>query len=143
VGHSQGGLVALHLHNFYWSPNDAVSPSATASRPVQSMATPYSGVSGTGAALDLGALFGLGCGDNFDLSRDGANLWQAGIQQAAKKDVYYYTTMWKKTFVHPRYCNLATNLVLSWPNDGMAELENSQVNKQQTKKIVSNLLSLN
>jgi pimeloyl-ACP methyl ester carboxylesterase len=124
VGHSQGGLVALHLHNFYWSPNDAV---ATTGRPIQSMGTPWGGVSGTGAALDIGALFGVGCGDNFDLSTDGANLWQAGLQVAAKKDVWYYTTMWKKTFLHPRYCNLATNLVLDWPNDGMAEQVRAQL----------------
>ncbi len=74
VGHSQGGLVSLHLHNFYWSPNDAVVSSPT-SRPVQTVGTPFLGVSGTGVTLDIGALFGLGCGDNFDLSRDGANLW--------------------------------------------------------------------
>jgi hypothetical protein len=118
-----------------------VSVNAAASRPIQTMGTPFSGVSGTGVALDIGvflneerkqmsnacskgALFGLGCGDNFDLSRDGANLWLSGIQNEAKKDVYFYTTMWKKTLNPLRYCNLASNLVLSWPNDGMAEVEN-------------------
>lgn len=124
VGHSQGGLASLHIRNFYWSGNDAAAPvAATGTRPVQSMGSPYLGVSGAGAALDLGALFGLGCGDNFDLTLDGANLWHAGLESTSKSDVYFYTTIYKKTFLHPRYCNLATNLALNWPNDGVAEYD--------------------
>jgi hypothetical protein len=78
VGHSQGGMASAHLRNYMWTGNDAVqrkSGSAIGSRPVQSMGSPYLGVSGAGAALDLGALFGVGCGENFDLTTDGANLW--------------------------------------------------------------------
>lgn len=125
IGHSQGGMVSLHIRNFYWSGNDAASAPAgsAAHRPVQSMGTPYLGVSGAGAALDLGALFGLGCGNNFDLTLDGANLWLAGLEDESTRDTYYYTTVYKYTFLHPRYCSLATNLVLQWPNDGTAEYD--------------------
>merc|ERR1711991_995699 len=126
VGHSQGGMVALHIRNFYWSPNDAVDAANAATRPVQSMGSPYLGVSGAGAALDLGSLLGVGCGENFDLTTDGSNLWLAGIQPAARKDVYFYTTKWKDSGL-VKYCNLAVNLVLSWPNDGTAEFDQCQL----------------
>ncbi len=36
-----------------------------------------------------------------------------------------FTTLPQHTFLHPRYCNLAANLVLKWPNDGIAELDQS------------------
>jgi len=124
VGHSQGGMTSLHIRNFFWSPNDAVvTDGATATRPVQSMGSPYHGVSGAGAALDLGALFGVGCGENFDLTTDGANLWQSGLESTSVAETFFYTTVYKYTFLHPRYCNLASNLVLKWPNDGTAEYE--------------------
>jgi hypothetical protein len=123
VGHSQGGMTALHLHNFFWSPADAVEPGK---RPVQSVGSPYLGVTGAGAALDLGSLFGVGCGENFDLTIDGANLWLAGISAAARANVFFYTTIWKDSgFI--KYCNLASNLVLTWPNDGTAEYEMCQL----------------
>jgi pimeloyl-ACP methyl ester carboxylesterase len=122
IGHSQGGMVSVHIRNFYWTGNDAVAGS-NSQRPIQSMGTPYLGVSGAGAALDLGALFGLGCGNNFDLTLDGANLWKAALEEENVQNTYYYTTVYKYTFLHPRYCSLATNLVLKWPNDGTAEYD--------------------
>jgi pimeloyl-ACP methyl ester carboxylesterase len=125
VGHSQGGMVSLHIRNFFWSANDAVTATAAAGRAVQSMGTPYHGVSGAGLALDLGDLFGVGCGENFDLTVDGANLWKSGLESSSIAATYYYTTVYKYTFLHPRYCNLAANLVLKWPNDGVAEYDQS------------------
>ena len=128
LGHSQGGMAALHVHNFYWSGNDAASESLAGgeSRAVQSVGSPYLGVTGAGAALDLGSLFGIGCGDNFDLTRDGATLWLAGISEASRSNVFYYTTKWKDSGLI-KYCNLASNLVLTWPNDGTAEFEMCQL----------------
>merc|ERR1711916_254306 len=70
--------------------------------------------------------FGVGCGENFDLTPDGSSLWLAGIQPAAAQDVYFYTTKWKDEGLI-KYCNLASNLVLSFPNDGTAEFKMCQL----------------
>merc|ERR1712000_64702 len=59
---------------------------------------------------------------NFDLSHEGAALWNAGIEETTRGDVWSYLTMWKDTGL-VKYCNLATNLVLKWPNDGVSEVE--------------------
>ncbi len=37
----------------------------------------------------------VGCGQNFDLTVDGANLWQAGLDSSAVAATYYYTTVYK------------------------------------------------
>lgn len=122
VGHSQGGLVAAHIRNYYWTPNDAVAPGK---RAVQTMGSPFQGVSGAGAALDLGALFGLGCGNNFDLTLDGAALWNSGLTSSARADVYYYTTQYESGWFAS--CNAAVQLVLEKPNDGTTELNYSNL----------------
>lgn len=75
-------------------------------RKIQSIGTPYqgsyrrkfteiSGCTAAGSAANLGSAFGVGCGDNFDLSLDGAVLWLSGISSDAKANVYYYTTTYK------------------------------------------------
>jgi len=41
--------------------------------------------------------------------------------------VNFYTTTYVQGKFLGDYCNLATNLVLKWPNDGVAEFELSQL----------------
>jgi len=123
VGHSQGGAVGLHIKNYYWSGLDQV----TGGRLVQSVGTPYQGSSGAGTAADLAKLFGVLCGANTDLTRDGSALWLRGIAPQTAAAVYYYTTTYVQGKFFGDYCNLATNLVLSWPNDGVTEYEYGQL----------------
>jgi len=119
VGHSQGGVVLVHILNYYESGLDLVA----GGRRIQSVGTPYYGCSGAGSAANLIKIFGYGCGENFDLTQDGSNLWISGITPASRKEVFYYTTTCKQGNLFGDYCNAAVNLVLSWPNDGTTELK--------------------
>eukprot|EP01116_Phalansterium_solitarium_P017913 TRINITY_DN4556_c0_g1_i1.p1 TRINITY_DN4556_c0_g1~~TRINITY_DN4556_c0_g1_i1.p1 ORF type:complete len:671 (+),score=264.89 TRINITY_DN4556_c0_g1_i1:77-2089(+) len=121
VGHSQGGIALLHLHNSYWTGLEV----PTNGRLLQSLGSPYLGCTAAGSAAGLGKAFGVGCGENFDLSVDGATQWKTGLSAAALDDVFFYTTTYKRNQFFGDYCNLAVNLVLEWPNDGTAELEYS------------------
>jgi len=115
VGHSQGGLVILHIHNYFFSGVEC----AQNGRLLQSVGTPYKGNSGAGAAADLIKLFGVSCGSNDDLTKNGATLWLKDIAMEHRNHVHYYRTRYPDGFL--QYCNLATQLVLSKPNDGLAE----------------------
>jgi len=115
VGHSQGGIVALNIINFFNSGTDL----AKGERLVQSLGTPFLGNTGAGTAADLIKIFGFSCGSNSDLTTDGSALWLSGISAASKAKVYYYTTSYTKF----PYCNFATNLILTKPNDGTAEIK--------------------
>jgi len=119
IAHSQGGMAALHILNFYNTGLDV----AQGSRVVQTVGTPFNGNSAAGTAADLVKIFGISCGANFDLSKDGAVLWLSSISAAAKKKVYYYTS----TVPAFPYCSLATSLLLINPNDGVCELEKAQL----------------
>eukprot|EP01126_Amoeba_proteus_P053044 TRINITY_DN6448_c0_g1_i8.p1 TRINITY_DN6448_c0_g1~~TRINITY_DN6448_c0_g1_i8.p1 ORF type:complete len:411 (-),score=74.58 TRINITY_DN6448_c0_g1_i8:152-1384(-) len=134
IGHSQGGLVALHMHNFFWSGLE----SATGGLLIQTLGTPYLGSSAAGSAANLGEIFGIGCGSNSDLSRDGAANWLSGISAASRADVSYYTTTYKQGNLLGDWCSLPMNLILEWPNDGVTELEFSSlpggVNKGNKEK---------
>jgi len=118
VGHSQGGMVGLHLLNYY----DTGLDNAQGSKLIQSLGTPFKGCSAAGSAADLGKLFGVGCGSNTDLSTDGAKLWLAGISSEYKKEVSYYTTTYEQGKFFGDWCNLAMNALLEWPNDGTCEV---------------------
>jgi len=123
VAHSQGGLASTHLHNYYWSALE----SAVGPRLIQSVGSPYGGSGMAGSSADLGRIFGVGCGSNFDLTHDGAALWIKGIQtDRVTHDVYYYTTQYDSGGL-VNYCNLGSNLLLKWPNDGMTEKEFSDL----------------
>jgi len=124
VGHSQGGMVLLHLLNFYWT---GLSSTTTGLYKIQSIGTPYQGCSGAGSAANMGKIFGVGCGANDDLTTDGAKLWLSGIQPANKAQVAYYTTTYELGRLFGDSCNLAVNMILEWPNDGTAELEFAQL----------------
>lgn len=123
VGHSQGGVVLLHLHNFYWTGLSV----PTEGRRIQTLGSPFLGCSAAGSAANLGKAFGVGCGTNFDLSKDGSAQWAVGISAAALDDVYFYTTTYKTGQLFGDYCNIAINLVIGWPNDGTAEFEYTQL----------------
>jgi len=118
IGHSQGGMVALHMYNYYWSSLDL----ATGGRLIQSVGTPWEGCTGAGSGADFIKLFGYGCGANSDLTRDGAVNWLKGIKQDSMKQVYYYTTTYEQGNLFGDYCNLAVNMILEWPNDGTTEI---------------------
>jgi len=107
-------MVALHVLNFFYTGADV----AKNGRLAQAIGTPFYGNSGAGCLADLINIFGFGCGSNYDLSRDGANLWLSTISEDNKKQVNYYTTSYGKF----PYCNFLTYLALKKPNDGTAEV---------------------
>jgi hypothetical protein len=123
IGHSQGGMVGVHLLNYFETGLD----DATGQRLIQSVGTPFQGCSAAGSAANLGKLFGAGCGSNTDLATDGAKLWLAGISPAARAEVNYYTTTYEQGKFFGDWCNLAMNAVLEWPNDGTTELDNAPI----------------
>jgi hypothetical protein len=114
VGHSQGGIVSLHTLNYYWSGLD----NTQSGRRIQSLASPYMGNTGSGGWAEVLKLLG-GCGENYDMTKDGATLWLAGISQASMEYANYYTTRYPDGFL--QNCNSVVNLVLAKPNDGTAE----------------------
>jgi len=121
IGHSQGGPVLAHLKNYYWSGLDQLK--GTTGRVLQTVGAPYQGNSAAGSLANIGQLFGIGCGTNADLTVDGAKLWLAGVTAATKAQIFFYSTTYKLNQILGDYCNLAINLILSWPNDGMAEFK--------------------
>eukprot|EP01116_Phalansterium_solitarium_P011644 TRINITY_DN27396_c0_g1_i1.p1 TRINITY_DN27396_c0_g1~~TRINITY_DN27396_c0_g1_i1.p1 ORF type:complete len:678 (-),score=219.27 TRINITY_DN27396_c0_g1_i1:561-2594(-) len=124
LGHSQGGLALLHMHNYYWT---GLETPISKGRLIQTLGSPFMGSTAAGSAATLGSIFGIGCGKNIDLSPDGAKLWYAGISAAAEDDVFFYTTTYKQDKFLGDSCNLAMNLVLDWPNDGVTELARAQL----------------
>lgn len=119
VGHSQGGIVTLHSLNYYFTGLDA----ATGNRKIQSLASPYNGNTAAGSTADFGKVFGLGCGSNYDMSRDGAVLWMAGISKVALDQANYYTTQYDKGGLFGNgWCNMIVNALINNPNDGTTEL---------------------
>ncbi|TDR42593.1 hypothetical protein DFR29_108180 [Tahibacter aquaticus] len=124
VAHSQGGAAALHLYTYYWSGLD----NATGARLMQSVGTPYKGTNLAGILATLGSWFGVGCGTNDNLSYNGAAAWLAGIPNSRRAKVNYYTTAFRTTnWWTNDYCQIATDLVLSDPEDGTTEQANGQL----------------
>lgn len=124
VAHSQGGMASLHLYTYYWSGLD----NATGNRLIQSVGTPYRGTNLAGILASLGSWFGVGCGSNDNLQYSGAQAWLAGIPTWARAKVNYYTTAFRTTnWWTNDYCNFATDLVLSDPEDGTTEQVNGQL----------------
>lgn len=124
VAHSQGGAASLHLYAYYWSGLD----NATGARLIQSVGTPYQGTNLAGVLAALGGLFGVGCGTNSNLTYSGASSWLAGIPTWARGKVNYYTTAFRSTNWYTNdYCNFASDLVLSDPEDGTVERSYGQL----------------
>jgi len=117
VGHSQGGMVGAHLHNFYYTGLEFASNGIK----IQTVGTPWFGSTAAGSLANLGDVFGVGCGSNNDLSVDGAANWITGISSLTRDDIHFYTTTYQLGNLFGDSCNLAMNLVLSWPNDGTTE----------------------
>jgi hypothetical protein len=118
VSHSQGGAASLHLYTYYWSGLD----NATGARLMQSVGTPYQGTNLAGVLAALGGIFGAGCGTNDNMTYSGAASWLAGIPASSRAKVNYYTTSFKLTnWWTNDYCNFASDLVLSDPEDGTTE----------------------
>ena len=117
VAHSQGGAASLHLYTYYWSGLD----SATGSRLIQSVGTPYQVTALAGNLALLGQIFGAGCGSNTNMSYSGAASWLAGIPTWARAKVNYYTTSFDDVWYRYDYCNIATDPFLGDPDDGVVE----------------------
>lgn len=117
VAHSQGGAASLHLYTYYWSGLDA----ATGSRLIQSVGTPYQGTALAGNLAVLGQIFGVGCGSNYDMTYDGAALWLSGIPSWARAKINYATTSFTDVWYRYDYCQAASDLLLSDPDDGVVE----------------------
>ncbi|KAL0480735.1 cmfA [Acrasis kona] len=121
VAHSQGGLAAVHLLTFYWSKQDVET--GTSRRLIQTVGSPFRGSGLAGTIASIGGAFGKGCGKNYDLTWDGAELWLTTIPKNVRSQVWYHTTQYKDY----SYCSLAANAVLQWPNDGVTELERANL----------------
>jgi len=120
ISHSQGGMASAHLFSFYWSSADMLQTKSAVngtSRRIQTVGTPWEGTGIAGSLADLGSNLGFGCGNNPDLTHDGARNWLASIPVVTRQEVYSYITQ----YADWSWCSLATNLVLEWPNDGVTE----------------------
>jgi len=118
IGHSQGGMVATHILNYYFTGLDNLDASK---RLVQTVGTPFQGTTAAGSAANLAKSFGVACGSNFDLTIDGAKLWLSGISTDTRENVYFYTTTYGDGGFFGDYCSLPMNMVLQYPNDGTTE----------------------
>ena len=121
VAHSQGGMAALQLFMTRWSGLDM----PRRRRLIQSVGTPYQGTRLAGVIAMLGRVFG-GCGSNYGLTYEGAAQWLAGIPASWRGDVNYYTTSFKDDFGYD-YCHIATDGLLSDPDDGVVEMVKGQL----------------
>jgi len=118
AGYSQGGMAITHLKTFYWTEADVPKNGLV----LQSVSTPYGGSSIAGSTASLGEIFGIGCGENFDLTHDGANLWQNSIPQAQRAAVNFYYVQYGDNGFATRFCNAAINTMMDKPNDGATEV---------------------
>jgi hypothetical protein len=123
VAHSQGGAASLHLYTYYWSGLD----SATGTRLIQSVGTPYQGTALAGNLALIGQIFGAGCGSNNDMTYSGAASWLANIPSWARAKVYFHTTSFEDVWYRYDYCNIATDPFLSDPDDGVVEKAYAQL----------------
>jgi len=126
IGHSQGGMAALHLLTWYWScldnskgPNDTL---------IQTVGTPWQGTPlATPSIASLGKLFGFGCGFNPDLTYDGASSWLEKISPRVRDRVTYYTTSFTSKWWRNDYCDQVSGLFLRDPDDGITEIIKGQL----------------
>jgi len=119
VGFSQGGMAVTHLFNYYWSGVDGPKNP----RIVQTLVTPFRGTSIAGSSASLGKVFGVGCGVNNDLTRDGSSLWGSGIPSNTRKEIYSYAVQYGDNGFNTRFCNNVVNMFLEKPNDGTTEVD--------------------
>jgi hypothetical protein len=124
VAHSQGGLASLHLYSYYWS---CLDYSTSGSRMIQSVGSPYQGTNLAGIIATIGSWFGIQCGSQYDLTYSGASAWLAGIPSWARSQVHYSTTSFTDKWWRYDYCQIASDLLLSDPDDGVVEKWSGQL----------------
>jgi ADP-dependent glucokinase len=117
VGHSQGGIVSVHILNYYHSGLDG----AAGDRKTQSLCSPFQGNSAAGSSSSLLSMFGSQCESINDLTPAGANTWLSGITTATRASHHYYYTRYKNDFLDN--CNSMMNLLIKTPNDGVTETQ--------------------
>ena len=123
VAHSQGGSAAVHLYSRYWSGLDY----ANGGRIIQSVGTPYQGTSLAGSLAAIGEIFGIQCGYATDLTYSGASNWLSTIPSWARSQVDYYTTSFTDKWWRWDYCHVASDVLLSDPDDGTTEKWSGQL----------------
>ena len=124
IAHSQGGAACLHLYSYYWSCLDYATYN---NRMIQSVGTPYQGTALAGSIAAIGDIFGAGCGSNNDLTYSGASAWLSGIPSWARSQVRYYSTSFNDRWWAYDYCHLASDVLLSDPDDGTTERAQAQL----------------
>jgi len=117
IGHSQGGNAGLHLFAFYWSGIDW----STGPRKIQAIGTPFGGTPLAGSIADLGDIFGIQCGSNFDMTYDGSALWASYIPGWARAETWTWSTTFEDGWFYD-YCNIASDIFLWDPEDGVVEV---------------------
>lgn len=80
-----------------------------------------------GNLADLGNIFGVGCGKQYDLTYDGTANWLNGIPLGPRACVYYHTTSFTDRRWRHDYCQLTTNILLDDPEDGVTERSKGQL----------------
>jgi hypothetical protein len=131
IAHSQGGLASLHLYNTYWSCLD--NSSNGGDRRIQSVGSPYKGTVLAGTLAALGEIFDESCGYNYELTEYGATSWLKGVYSWARNEVHYYTTSNYDSWWGYEYCNFASDLILSDPDDGVIEKGRGKLSGGQNK----------
>lgn len=122
VGHSQGGNAGLHLYSFYWSGIDW----STGDRKVQAVGTPFLGTPLAGSIADLGEVFGIQCGANYDMTYDGAAQWTSFIPGWSRSETWVWSTTFEDGWFYD-YCNLFSDFLLSDPEDGVVEVSQAHL----------------
>lgn len=91
------------------------------------MGNPYRGTSLAGSLAIIGSIFGAGCGTNYEMTYSGASAWLSNIPYWARDEVPYWTTSFTDKCWRYDYCYLATDLMLSDPDDGITEKAKCQL----------------
>lgn len=133
VGQSQGGMIALHILNYFHTGLD----DATGGRKIQSIATPYQGNTALGSFNGIiDAIAGPdGCEGPYELTRSGAAEWLAGITpENLAQTNYYYTEYKPGGLFGGGWCNTLMNLVLNGKNDGVCEVSYATPNGAGTDR---------
>jgi len=119
VGQSQGGMVSLHILNYYHTGMD----DAVGERKLQSVATPYMGNSALSNFNGIIDVISGDCPGPLSLTRGGAVEWLSGITQPNVDLTNIYTSKFKPGGLFGGgYCNALMNLILTGDNDGVCEI---------------------
>lgn len=122
VGHSQGGNAGLHLYSFYWSGIDW----STGDRKVQALGTPLLGTPLAASIADLGEIFGIQCGSNYDMTYDGAAQWASYLPGWSRAATWVWSTTFEDGWFYD-YCNIGSDLLLWDPEDGVVEVSGAHL----------------